>query len=875
MPSKAPTYPPKLRGPDRCVGAAARRAQPRPSRRSCAGHGRHTGTSTPGRPRAPRARPATSARRGLENAFSLDGLQSRPTPGAGRLRTHPEENARVHRTHARTRRRCATSCAPTTPGCSRPRSRTSCRTARASVPSPGGVWKQMAADGWVGIGWPKEYGGQGRTPDRAVHLLRRVDARRCAGADAHDQLRRARRSCTTARRSRRTSSCPKILAGEIHFCIGYTEPDAGTDLASLQHPGRARRRRVRHQRPEDLHEPRRPTPTTSGSRCAPTRTSRSTRASRSSSSRPTRPGFKCRADLEHGRLQHQRHVLRRRAGAGRQPRRRGERGLGPHHQPAQPRAGHAVRVAASSSASSRTSIEWAQADQARRRPPRHRPGVGAAQPGPGARPARVPPPRQLEGRRRRDPRRAARPGRRVGDQGVRHRVLPRGLPAADGDPRPGRATVQGDSPECGAAGPPRGAHRAACTSSPSAAAPTRCSATSSPSSGSACPDPPAEPIETRTTPMDFTLTEEQEALAGCPPDPLRPHDARTPARARRRAPTGSTATPTRSSPRPTCSASRCPSRSVGSATASSSCAWCSRSRAAPSHRCRSCTRSSRCALTVARFGTDEQQAPSAAGDDRAATSCCTAALERARHAGPTSRRRPRPARATSGASRARRSCVPMRARRRADPRARPRRRRRRPVPRVGRPARGDARAPGRHQPRAAVRRCTSTARSSATSTASASSPTVAPRCGSRCSTRSSASARSSPGACQEALRITAEYTTDRKQFDRAIATFQAVGQRMADAYIDTAGDRAHDAPGRDEARRRRGRGHGGRDRRSSGRPRAAAGSVTPRCTCTAASASTSTTRSTATSCGSSSSSSPSAPRRSSCVSSVRLIAGVA
>jgi len=41
------------------------------------------------------------------------------------------------------------------------------------------------------------------------------------------------------------------------------------------------------------------------------------------------------------------------------------------------------------------------------------------------------------------------------------------------------------------------------------------------------------------------------------------------------------------------------------------------------------------------------------------------------------------------------------------------------------------------------------------------------------------------GATQEALRITAEYTTTRKQFDRAIGTFQAVGQRMADSYIDT------------------------------------------------------------------------------------------
>jgi len=40
------------------------------------------------------------------------------------------------------------------------------------------------------------------------------------------------------------------------------------------------------------------------------------------------------------------------------------------------------------------------------------------------------------------------------------------------------------------------------------------------------------------------------------------------------------------------------------------------------------------------------------------------------------------------------------------------------------------------------------------------------------------------GACREAVRITAEYASNRKQFDKPIAMFQAVGQRMADAYID-------------------------------------------------------------------------------------------
>ena len=41
------------------------------------------------------------------------------------------------------------------------------------------------------------------------------------------------------------------------------------------------------------------------------------------------------------------------------------------------------------------------------------------------------------------------------------------------------------------------------------------------------------------------------------------------------------------------------------------------------------------------------------------------------------------------------------------------------------------------------------------------------------------------GVCASALELTAEYTKTRVQFDKPIATFQAVGQRAADAYVDT------------------------------------------------------------------------------------------
>ena len=96
------------------------------------------------------------------------------------------------------------------------------------------IVRQMGRDGWLGIGWPKEYGGQGRSAARAVHLLRRGEPRRRADAARHPQHRRARRSGSTAPRSRSSEFLPTILAGEIHFAIGYTEPGAGTDLASLR-----------------------------------------------------------------------------------------------------------------------------------------------------------------------------------------------------------------------------------------------------------------------------------------------------------------------------------------------------------------------------------------------------------------------------------------------------------------------------------------------------------------------------------------------------------------------------------------------------------------------------------------------------------------
>ncbi len=95
------------------------------------------------------------------------------------------------------------------------------------------IWKQMAADGWAGIGWPTEYGGQGRTP---IEQFVFFDESMRAGAPV--PMLTINTVAPTIMRygteAQKAEYLPRILAGDIHFAIGYTEPDAGTDLAALK-----------------------------------------------------------------------------------------------------------------------------------------------------------------------------------------------------------------------------------------------------------------------------------------------------------------------------------------------------------------------------------------------------------------------------------------------------------------------------------------------------------------------------------------------------------------------------------------------------------------------------------------------------------------
>jgi len=95
------------------------------------------------------------------------------------------------------------------------------------------IVKQMASDGWLGIGWPKEYGGQGRSAIEQFIFF--DESMRCGAPVPMLTINTVGPTIMNfGSDEQKAFFLPKILAGEIHFCIGYTEPGAGTDLAALQ-----------------------------------------------------------------------------------------------------------------------------------------------------------------------------------------------------------------------------------------------------------------------------------------------------------------------------------------------------------------------------------------------------------------------------------------------------------------------------------------------------------------------------------------------------------------------------------------------------------------------------------------------------------------
>ena len=92
---------------------------------------------------------------------------------------------------------------------------------------------QMGHDGWLALGWPKEYGGQARS---AMDQLIFTDEAAIAGAPVPFLTINSVAPTIMAFGTDQQKSfyLPRIASGELHFSIGYSEPGAGTDLAALR-----------------------------------------------------------------------------------------------------------------------------------------------------------------------------------------------------------------------------------------------------------------------------------------------------------------------------------------------------------------------------------------------------------------------------------------------------------------------------------------------------------------------------------------------------------------------------------------------------------------------------------------------------------------
>lgn len=93
--------------------------------------------------------------------------------------------------------------------------------------------KKLGKDGWIGVGWPEALGGRGLTEIEQLIFIEEV--MRCGfpfpflTTESVGPILAA-----NAQPAIRDKLVPRILAGDIIIAIGYTEPGAGTDLASLK-----------------------------------------------------------------------------------------------------------------------------------------------------------------------------------------------------------------------------------------------------------------------------------------------------------------------------------------------------------------------------------------------------------------------------------------------------------------------------------------------------------------------------------------------------------------------------------------------------------------------------------------------------------------
>jgi hypothetical protein len=97
------------------------------------------------------------------------------------------------------------------------------------------VWYQMLSrKGWLCPGWPKEFGGMALSPGKQLIMLEEKERHGCAPINGMGVTMLGPLLIRNGTKEQQDYYLPKILTGEHIWCQGYSEPNAGSDLASLR-----------------------------------------------------------------------------------------------------------------------------------------------------------------------------------------------------------------------------------------------------------------------------------------------------------------------------------------------------------------------------------------------------------------------------------------------------------------------------------------------------------------------------------------------------------------------------------------------------------------------------------------------------------------
>ncbi len=97
------------------------------------------------------------------------------------------------------------------------------------------VWYlKLAEKGWLAPGWPREYGGMGLSAGKQLIMIEEFEHFGCARTNDHGVVMVGPLLIRYGSEAQKRSFLPKILSGEHIWCQGYSEPNAGSDLAALR-----------------------------------------------------------------------------------------------------------------------------------------------------------------------------------------------------------------------------------------------------------------------------------------------------------------------------------------------------------------------------------------------------------------------------------------------------------------------------------------------------------------------------------------------------------------------------------------------------------------------------------------------------------------